>query len=67
LKQKFVNSRARWVCLSALGQAVFAVPLRVDIEAAAGKQDSLYAGKEFGDAILTFMERHKDGGCAGGT
>ena len=45
LKQQLIDSGASGVRLAALGNSIFAISLRVHIETAAGKQNSLHSGQ----------------------
>jgi hypothetical protein len=65
-EEELVEDGAGWVGGAAGGNGSFAVLVRVDIEAAAGKKESLGGGEKLGDAVGAFVEGDEDDGGADG-
>jgi hypothetical protein len=61
LQEKFIHGGAAGVCLAALRDWIFAIPLWINVIAATWEQDSLHAEQEPGNTILTLVERHNYG------
>jgi len=66
LEHKLIHCSAGRVSFAALGDWIFAISLRVYIEAAAGEQDPVHPGQQFGYAILPLVQRHDNRDCASG-
>jgi len=66
LQEELVDSRAARVSLTAFGNAIFAISLRVNVVATAREQDSMCSMKQSRNAILTLVKRDENGGDAGG-
>ena len=62
LQQELIDGGAGRVGLTTLGDWIFAKPLRVNVKAAARKQDALNTLEEAGDAVLAFVQGNDDGG-----
>jgi len=58
LEEELVDGCPAGVGLAALGDAIFAISLWVDVIAAAGEQYSLYSGEQPGHAILALVQGH---------
>jgi hypothetical protein len=67
LEEQLIDGGAGWVCLTALGDWIFTIALRIHVESAPRQKNSLHGGEQTGDAILPLMEWNKDGCGAGGT
>jgi len=61
LQQEFVNRSASRVGRTTGGDARFTIAFGIYIEAASGKQHTLDAGQQPGDAILALMQGNHDG------
>ena len=66
LEEQLVDRGARGVGGIAGGDRSFAVALGVGVETAAGKENAVGGGEEFGDAIGALVEGDDDGDGAGG-
>ena len=60
LKQQLVCRGPCRVCLSAFGNWIFAISLRVNITVTTGQQDSLYPREQPGYTVLPLMQRDQD-------
>ena len=56
LEEQLIDGGAGRVGLTALGDRIFAISLRIHIVSAAGQQNSLHAGEQPGDAVLPLMQ-----------
>ena len=66
LQQQLVHRGAGRVGLTALGDRIFAISLRVHVESAARQQNPLHPGQQPGHAVLALMQRNNHRRGAGG-
>lgn len=64
LEQEFVDGGTRSVGGAACGNRLLAIAQGIDVEPAAGKQNALGIGEEFGDAVRTLVKGNDDRCCA---
>ena len=67
LQEQLIHCGAFWVCLPALGYWIFAISLRVHIEAAAREKNPLHSRENLGHTILPLVERNHYRRCPGGS
>jgi len=66
LQQEFIHCSASLVSFTALGNAIFAISLWVNVIAAARQENPMRTEEQPGNAIRTLVKRDENRGYAGG-